>query len=77
MIPHDTGYLTLKGIPYMADGMKVTYLGESKGRGVTHHLFRSHSGWLITVTDLDLALKDAMFTPEPVKFKARMKYHAA
>ncbi len=25
MTPNDTGYLTLKGVPYMADGVKVTY----------------------------------------------------
>lgn len=73
LIAETRGFLTLKGVPYMADGVNVTYIGKTG----LHHIFRARSGWLITVTDLDLALKDAMFTPEPVKFKARMKYHAA
>ena len=77
MTPNDTGYLTLKGVPYMADGVDVTYLGEAKGRGVTHHLFRARGGWLITVTDLDFELGDAIFSERPLKVKARMKCHAA
>ena len=73
----DTGYLTLKGVPYMADGVEVVYLGEVKGHNVAHHLFRARGGWLITVTDIDLELGDAIFSACPVKVKARMKYHAA
>ena len=53
MTPNDTGYLTLKSVPYMADGVEVVYLGEVKGHNVAHHLFRARGGWLITVTDID------------------------
>lgn len=77
MTPNDTGYLTLKNVPYMADGVDVIYLGKVKGCGVAHHLFRARGGWLITVTDMDLELGDAIFAERPVKVKARMKYHAA
>lgn len=72
---NNTGYLTLKGIPYMADGVEVTYLGKVADY---HNLFRScRGGWLISVTDIDLELGDAIFKERPVKVKARMKYHAA
>ena len=73
----NTGYLTLKGVPYMADGVEAAYLGEAEGHNITHHVFRARGGWLITVTDIDLELGDAIFTERPVKIKSRMKYHAA
>lgn len=75
MTPGEKGYLTLKGVPLMADGVEVTYLGKVADY---HNLFRScRGGWLITVTDIDLELGDAIFSACPVKVKARMKYHAA
>lgn len=77
MTPGEKGYLTLKGVPYMANGVEVTYLGEVKGHNIAHHLFRARGGWLITVTGIDFELGDAIFSACPVKVKARMKYHAA
>lgn len=71
-----SGFLTIKGVPYMSEGLSVTYAGEAKGDGVTHHLFRSQSGWLISVTEIDFEIGNAVYEKKPVKMRPRMKSSA-
>lgn len=69
------GFLTLKGVSYMSDGMSVTYEGAQSGFKTEHHIFRARSGWRITVSERDFSTGEAAFTAEPQTFFNRTQYH--
>lgn len=69
------GFLTFKGVPYMSDGVSVTYEGAQAGFKTVHHIFRARPGWLITVPERDFEFDAAVFTAKPQTFFNRGQYH--
>lgn len=65
----ERGFLTFKGVSYLADGVPVTYEGTQKGAGGTvFHLFRAKAGWVATATEADFATGHAAFGKAPKSF---------
>lgn len=66
LVPGAVGCLTLRGVPYMADGRRMVFERTANGVGAVFYVFRACTGkWMISVSDTDFLICDAFFTDRP------------
>lgn len=71
--PGSRGYVSVKGVPDLCSGVRAEYQGRAKGAGgIVHHIFKAaRGGWLLSATDIEIAIRTTVFTKKPVELTAR------